>query len=73
MADLHERIYDLGTEALAEHEREVAELRGRGATLLAAGAVIASLLANAVFVGNHQPEARRSSRHQSGWQRQARC
>lgn len=72
MADFHERIYVLGTETLAEQERQVAELRGRGATLLAAGAVIASLLAKAIFAGNHQPEARRSSRHQSGWLRQAR-
>jgi hypothetical protein len=53
MADFEERIYELGTEALAEQERQVAELRGRGTTLLAAGAVIASLLAKAVFAGHH--------------------
>jgi hypothetical protein len=39
--------------ALAEQERQVAEVRGRGATLLAAGAVIASLLAKPVFDGEH--------------------
>ncbi|MGH2805371.1 MAG: hypothetical protein ACRDL4_20400, partial [Thermoleophilaceae bacterium] len=44
---------ELGSEALAEQERQVAELRGRGATLLAAGAVIASLLAKPVFDSNH--------------------
>lgn len=53
MANFEERIYSLGTEALAEQERQVAELRTRGATLLAGGAVIASLLAKAVFNGNH--------------------
>lgn len=53
MADFEERIYELGTEALAEQERQVAEVRGRGATLLAAGAIIASLLAKPVFAGDH--------------------
>ena len=53
MASFEERIYELGSEALAEQERQVAELRGRGATLLAAGAVIASLLAKPVFDGPH--------------------
>jgi hypothetical protein len=43
----------LGSEALAEQERQVAEVRGRGSTLLAAGAVIASLLAKPVFQGGH--------------------
>jgi hypothetical protein len=42
-----------GSEALAEQERQVADVRGRGATLLAAGAVIASLLAKPVFDGEH--------------------
>lgn len=46
-------MYELGSEALAEQERQVAEVRGRGATLLAAGAVIASLLAKPVFDGEH--------------------
>jgi hypothetical protein len=53
VASFEERIYELGSEALAERERQVAEVRGRGATLLAAGAVIASLLAKPVFDGDH--------------------
>jgi hypothetical protein len=53
MASFEERIYQLGLEALAEQERQVAEVRSRGSTLLAAGAVIASLLAKAVFHGGH--------------------
>lgn len=53
MADFEERIYDLGAAALAEQERQVGELRSRGATLLAAGAVIASLLARPTFSGDH--------------------
>ena len=53
VASFEERIYELGVEALAEQERQVAEVRGRGATLLAAGAVIASLLAKPVFDGEH--------------------
>jgi hypothetical protein len=53
MASFEERIYELGSEALAEQERQVAELRSRGAALLAAGAVIASLLARPVFAGDH--------------------
>lgn len=53
MASFEERIYQLGSEALAEQERQVAEVRGRGSTLLAAGAVIASLLAKPVFHGGH--------------------
>jgi hypothetical protein len=48
-----ERIYELGVEALAEQERQVAEVRSRGSTLLAGGAVIASLLAEPVFGGAH--------------------
>jgi hypothetical protein len=53
MASFEERIYELGVAALADQERQVAEVRGRGATLLAAGAVIASLLAKPVFHGSH--------------------
>lgn len=53
MASFEERIYELGTQALAEQERQVAEVRSRGATLIAAGAVIASLLAKATFQGDH--------------------
>jgi hypothetical protein len=48
-----ERIYELGAEALAEQERHVAELRGRAATLLAAGGVVTSLLAKPVFHRGH--------------------
>jgi hypothetical protein len=53
VASFEERIYQLGLEALAEQERQVAEVRSRGSTLLAAGAVIASLLAKPVFHGGH--------------------
>jgi hypothetical protein len=53
VASFEERIYELGSDALAEQERQVAELRGRGPTLLAAGAVIASLLAKPVFHDGH--------------------
>lgn len=57
MAGFEERIYQLGSEALAEQERQVAEVRGRGSTLLAAGAVIASLLAKPVFHSGHPNDA----------------
>ncbi len=53
MTSFEERVYQLGSEALAEQERQVAEVRSRGSTLLAAGAVIASLLAKPVFHGGH--------------------
>ena len=53
MTRFEERIFQLGSEALAEQERQVAEVRSRGSTLLAAGAVIASLLAKPVFQGGH--------------------
>jgi hypothetical protein len=53
MASFEERIYQLGSEALAEQERHVTEVRSRGSTLLAAGAVVASLLAKPVFHGGH--------------------
>lgn len=53
MASFEERIYELGTAALADQERQVAEVRGRGSTLLAAGALIASLLAKPVFHDGH--------------------
>lgn len=49
MASLEERIYELGSGALADQERRVSEARGRGAAILAPGAVIPSLLASAVF------------------------
>lgn len=53
VASFEERIYQLGSEALSEQERQVAEVRGRGPTLLAGGGVIASLLAEPVFNGAH--------------------
>jgi hypothetical protein len=53
MANFEERIYELGSGALADQERQVAETRGRGTPILASGAVIASLLAKAVFHGGH--------------------
>ncbi|MGH2832564.1 MAG: hypothetical protein ACRDK2_07285 [Solirubrobacteraceae bacterium] len=53
MASFEERIYELGSEALADQERQVAEVRGRGATLVAASAVISSLLAKPVFHTDH--------------------
>jgi hypothetical protein len=53
MSSFEERVYGLGLEALAEQERQVAEVRSRGSTLLAAGAIIASLLAKPVFHGGH--------------------
>jgi len=53
VADFEERIYTLGVEALAEQERHVSEVRGRASAILAAGAVVPSLLAHAVFRDNH--------------------
>lgn len=53
VASFEERIYELGREALAEQERQVSELRGRGTALLAAGAVITGLLARPVFAHGH--------------------
>ncbi|MGP0102337.1 MAG: hypothetical protein ACLPUT_12060 [Solirubrobacteraceae bacterium] len=53
MASFEERVYELGTAALADQERQVAEVRGRGSTLLAAGALIASLLAKPIFHDGH--------------------
>jgi hypothetical protein len=53
MADFEERIYALGVDALAEQERQVSEVRGRASAILAAGAVVPSLLAHAVFRHNH--------------------
>lgn len=53
MPSFEERIYELGIAELAEQERQVAEIRGRAPALLAAGAVVPSLLAHAVFHGPH--------------------
>jgi hypothetical protein len=41
----------LALDALAEQERQVAEVRSRASALLAAGAVVASLLADAIVHG----------------------
>jgi hypothetical protein len=51
MVSFEERIYELGAGALADQERQLAEARGRGTPILAAGAVIASLLAKPIFHG----------------------
>jgi hypothetical protein len=51
VARLEERIYDLARDSLAEQERQVNEIRSRGATLLAAAAVVASLFARSVLDG----------------------
>ena len=53
MATFEERIYSLGVDALAEQERRVAEVRSRASVLLAAGAVVPSLLTKAIFHGSH--------------------
>jgi hypothetical protein len=57
LASFEERIYQLGSEALGEQERQVAEVRSRGSTLLAAGAVIASLLVKPAFHSGHPRNA----------------
>jgi hypothetical protein len=53
VVSFEERVYELGTAALADQERQVAEVRGRGSTLLAAGLLIASLLAKPIFHDGH--------------------
>jgi hypothetical protein len=53
MVSFEERIYELGTAALADQEHQVGELRLRGSTLLAAGVLIASLLAKPIFHDGH--------------------
>ena len=53
MASVEERMYQLGAEELAEQERSVAQLRSRPPAIVAAGAVVPSLLAHAVFAGPH--------------------
>lgn len=53
MASVEERMYQLGAEELAEQERSVAQVRSRPPAMLAAGAVVPSLLAHAVFAGPH--------------------
>lgn len=53
MANFEERIYSLAVEGLAEQERQVSEVRGRASAILAAGAVVPSLLAHAAFSKHH--------------------
>jgi hypothetical protein len=53
MASVEERMFQLGADELAEQERAVAQLRSRPPAMLAAGAVVPSLLASAVFTGPH--------------------
>lgn len=57
MTSLEERIYELGAEALAEQERLVVEMRGRGAAIIAAAVVIASLLVGPAFQQGHATDA----------------
>ncbi len=46
-------FYDLAIRAIEEQEREVNGLRARTGTIVAAGAVAATLLAREVFAGSH--------------------
>ena len=55
MPDIGERILEMAKDALAEQERQVGELRTRGAAVLAASGVIGGLLGKEVFVGARHP------------------
>ncbi|HUA73989.1 MAG TPA: hypothetical protein VL988_04455 [Solirubrobacteraceae bacterium] len=57
MTSLEERIYELGANALAEQERQVVEVRARGAAIIAAAVVIASLLVGPAFRHGHPANA----------------
>jgi hypothetical protein len=48
-----ERIYDLALRSLDEQERQLGELRGRLAPVVAAGGLGITLLARPVFIGPH--------------------
>ena len=48
-----ERIYDLALRSLDEQERQVEELRGRLAPVVAAGGLGITLLARPIFAGSH--------------------
>ncbi len=48
-----ERIYDLALRSLDEQERQVGELRGRLAPVVAAGGLGSTLLARSVFARSH--------------------
>lgn len=53
MPDPRERIYDLALRALDEQERQVGDLRGRLAPVVAAGGVGVTLLSRPAFQGTH--------------------
>jgi hypothetical protein len=53
MAEIAERMLELAKEALAEQERQVADMRTRGAAVLASGGVIGGLVGKEVFRGGH--------------------
>jgi hypothetical protein len=53
MSDIAERMLELAKEALAEQERQVADIRTRAATVLAAAGVIGGLLGKEAFAGTH--------------------
>lgn len=46
-------MFSLASDALSEQERHVSEIRTRASTLLAAATVIVSILARAIFHGDH--------------------
>jgi hypothetical protein len=53
MPEIAERMLELAKEALAEQERQVADMRTRTATVLGAGGVIGGLLGPEAFAGPH--------------------
>lgn len=53
MPDIGERMLELAKESIGDQERQVADLRTRGATVLAAGGVVGGLFGDAVFDGGH--------------------
>jgi hypothetical protein len=53
MSDALAHVYDLALRALAEQERQVAELRGRLTPILASGGLAATLLTPLAFRGAH--------------------
>ncbi|MCW2982764.1 MAG: hypothetical protein JWR63_334 [Conexibacter sp.] len=53
MPEIAERMLELAKEALAEQERQVADMRTRAATILGAGGVIGGLLGPQAFAGPH--------------------
>ncbi len=61
-------FYDLAIRAIEEQEREVNGLRARTGTILASGAVAATLLAREVFAGPHPVGASRGPRPSWDWQ-----